>query len=339
MLNSPRLDVAAYQKGILEGDRFILAKAITLVESVLPADQDLATRVINAVLPHVGNSRRIGITGAPGVGKSTFIEAFGKTFIDSGKKVAVLTIDPTSQVTGGSILGDKTRMQELAKATGAFIRPSPSGRTLGGVAAQTREAMLLCEAAGFDIIIVETVGTGQSEIAIRNMVDFFLLLMQPGSGDELQGIKKGIVEMADAIAITKADGDNLNAAKATQADFQHALHLLKTQRHGWTPKVVTCSALTNIGLREIRDMINNFYDELTAAGAIEANRKHQKTSWFKDHFNLLLSIDPQQFPELAGEEKNLEIKIESGKISPREAAQELLNAYHQAIVRASTNRS
>ncbi|MDQ2658639.1 MAG: methylmalonyl Co-A mutase-associated GTPase MeaB [Bacteroidota bacterium] len=333
MFNSPRLDLAAYRNGILGGDRFILAQAITLVESVLPADQDLAGDVINAVLPYAGNSLRIGITGAPGVGKSTFIEAFGKMFIDSGKKVAVLTVDPSSQLTGGSILGDKTRMQELARDPRAFIRPSPSGRTLGGVASQTREAMLLCEATGFEIIIVETVGTGQSEIAIKNMVDFFLLLMQPGSGDELQGIKKGIVEMADAVAITKADGDSLKTAKATQADFQHALHLLKPQRMGWTTKVVTCSALTGAGMQEIHDLINNFNKQLSASGDIEANRKRQQTSWFQEHFHLLLSLDPKQFPDLAEEEKNLLIRIQSGSISPRRAAREMLLAYHRVISR------
>ncbi len=331
MLNSPRLDLPAYQNGILRGDRFILAQAITLVESALPADQDLAGEVINAVLPYAGNSLRIGITGAPGVGKSTFIEAFGKMFIDAGKKVAVLTIDPSSQLTEGSILGDKTRMQELARDPRAFIRPSPSGRTLGGVASQTREAMLLCEAAGFEIIIVETVGTGQSEIAIKNMVDFFLLLMQPGSGDELQGIKKGIVEMADAVAITKADGDNLKAAKATQADFQHALHLLKPQRSGWTTKVVACSALKGAGMQEIHDMIDDFHKQLSASGYIEANRKRQHTSWFQEHFYLLLSLDPKQYPDLAEEEKNLKLRIQAGSISPRQAAREMLLAYHRAI--------
>lgn len=238
-----RLQLDDYKAGILAGDRIVLARAITLIESALPEDQRLAGEVIDTVMAHAGNSLRMGITGAPGVGKSTFIESFGKTLIQDGRKVAVLTIDPTSQVTGGSILGDKTRMHELAKEPRAFIRPSPSGQTLGGVASHTRETILLCEAAGFDYIIVETVGTGQSEYAVKNMVDFFLLLIQPGSGDELQGIKKGIVEMADAIAVTKADGDNIKTARATRADFQHALHMQQAQRPGWTPKVVACSSV------------------------------------------------------------------------------------------------
>ena len=225
-----RLQLNDYKEGILAGDRIVLARAITLIESALPEDQQLAGEVLDTVMAHTGNSLRMGITGAPGVGKSTFIESFGQTLIRAGKKVAVLTIDPTSQITGGSILGDKTRMQELANERGAFIRPSPSGQTLGGVASHTRESILLCEAAGFDYIIVETVGTGQSEYAVKHMVDFFLLLIQPGSGDELQGIKKGIVEMADAIAVTKADGDNTKAAKATRVDFQHALHTIEAMK-------------------------------------------------------------------------------------------------------------
>lgn len=278
-MNSSRLQLKEYKKGILEGDRVVLAKAITLIESTLPKDQDLADEVLDTIISFTGNSLRIGITGAPGVGKSTFIESFGKTLIDSGKKVAVLTIDPTSQITSGSILGDKTRMHELAKAPRAFIRPTPSGHTLGGVAAHTRETILLCEAAGFEVIIVETVGTGQSEIAIKSMVDFFLLLMQPGSGDELQGIKKGIVEMADAIAITKADGDNIKPAKATQADFQHALHMLQPQPSGWIPKVVTCSALNFTGLEEILTMIEAFKKQLLSSGHFETNRQNQHTSW------------------------------------------------------------
>ena len=209
MSNSSRLTAEGYKKGILGGDRVILARAITLMESALTEDQSLANEVLDSVISYSGNSIRLGITGAPGVGKSTFIELFGKSLTTRGRKIAVLTVDPTSQITRGSILGDKTRMADLARDPRAFIRPSPSGHTLGGVAAHTRETILLCEAAGFDTIIVETVGTGQSEITVKNMVDFFLLLIQPGSGDELQGIKKGIVEMADAVVITKADGDQL----------------------------------------------------------------------------------------------------------------------------------
>lgn len=330
-MNSSRLHVEEYKKGILGGDRIVLAKAITLVESTLEDDQRLADEVLDSIIPQTGNSIRIGITGAPGVGKSTFIESFGKVLLDSGKKIAVLTIDPTSQLTSGSILGDKTRMQELAKDQRAFIRPTPSGPTLGGVAVYTRETILLCEAAGYETIIVETVGTGQSEIAIKSMVDFFLLLMQPGAGDELQGIKKGIVEMADALAITKADGDNLTAAKATQADFQHALHLLHPQPSGWVPRVVTCSALESKGLREIQSMIEAFRNQLSSTGYFQANRRGQQTGWFRDRFNFLLALDPKQFPAVAEAERNLQALIASDTISPRNAARGLLDVYHRAV--------
>ena len=320
-----------YKKGILAGDRIVLAKAITLMESTLPSDQRLAGEVLDAIITRAGNSLRIGITGAPGVGKSTFIESYGKTLIETGNKVAVLTIDPTSQITKGSILGDKTRMQGLATEPHAFIRPSPSGLSLGGVAPHTRETILLCEAAGFNMIIVETVGTGQSEFAVKDMVDFFLLLMQPGAGDELQGIKKGIIEMADAIAITKADGDNIKAARATQTDFQHAMHMQHPQRSGWTPKVVTCSALQNAGLTEISKLIHDYRKQLSASGYLEANRRDQNMVWFRDRFQYLLTIDPGQFPEVTGAEVALQKLVQSGSLSPRQAAQNLLDEYHKAI--------
>jgi LAO/AO transport system kinase len=320
-----------YKKGILEGDRTILAKAITLVESTLPHHQQLAGEVVEAIFPCTGNSIRVGITGAPGVGKSTFIESLGKALIASGRKVAVLTIDPSSQLTGGSILGDKTRMQELAKDPRAFIRPSPSGQTLGGVAAHTRETILLCEAAGFDFIIVETVGTGQSEIAVKSMVDFFLLLMLPGSGDELQGIKKGIVEMADAIGITKADGENLPRAQATQADFEHALHLLQPPASGWIPKVVSCSALRSTGIPDIMELIEQYYQQMLASGYLQMNRSDQQTYWFQQHFQYLLSIDPKRFKQLEEEEQKLKRLVDAQELSPRAAARQLLNRYHQEI--------
>lgn len=329
-MNSSRRQVEDYKKGILRGDRVVLAKAITLVESALPQDQRLAGDLLDAVIAHSGDSMRIGITGSPGVGKSTFIESFGKVLLDSGRKLAVLTIDPTSQLTSGSILGDKTRMQNLAKDPRAFIRPTPSGPALGGVAAYTRETILLCEAAGYDFVIVETVGTGQSEIAIKNMVDFFLLLMQPGSGDELQGIKKGIVEMADAIAVTKADGQNLKAAEATQADFQHALHFFQPQPSGWAPIVVSCSAVGFKGIGEIQSMIETFRKQVSASGYFHVNRQNQQTSWFRDHFHYLLALSPKQFPQVAEAERNLKGLVQSNKISPRKAAQELLDVYHRA---------
>ena len=326
-----RLSLEQYQNGILKGDRVVLAKAITLIESTLPQDQQLAGEVINAIFPNTGKAFRLGITGSPGVGKSTFIEAFGKTVLASGKKLAVLTIDPTSQLTYGSILGDKTRMQDLARNAQAFIRPSPSGRTLGGVATHTRETILLCEAAGFDFIIVETVGTGQSEVSIKHMVDFFLLLVQPGAGDELQGIKKGIMEMADAVVITKADGDNLPSARTAQADFQQALHLQRPQPSGWSPKVVVCSAIALTGLEEIYTMVLQYKNQLSASGYFQAQRQQQLGEWFRDQFNYLLSIDPQQFQTVKDQERRLEGLVKAGKQSPRKAAQDLLDAYHLAV--------
>lgn len=334
-MNSSRLLPEEYKKGILTGDRVILARAITLVESTLPEDQRLAAEVLDAIISQTGKSIRLGVTGAPGVGKSTFIESFGKTIIETGKKIAVLTIDPTSQLTQGSILGDKTRMDDLAKSPMAFIRPTPSGYTLGGVATNTRETILLCEAAGFEVIIVETVGTGQSEIAIKTMVDFFLLLMLPGSGDELQGIKKGIVEMADAIAITKADGENLIRARAAQADFQQALHLLQPQPSGWIPKVLTCSAIHRTGLREIHTMIEQYKNHLYASGYFQANRQNQQTLWFKEHFSYLMAIDYKRFPEVEEAELALRNHVQSQNMPPRKAARQLLEKYYEAIMNGS----
>jgi LAO/AO transport system kinase len=330
-LNSSRLQVEAYQKGILAGDRVILAKAITLVESTLPEDQQLAGEIIDAVTLGTENSLRIGITGAPGVGKSTFIEAFGKMITEKGKKIAVLTIDPTSRKTGGSILGDKTRMEQLAKNPMAFIRPTPSGLALGGVASHTRESMILCEAAGYEVIVVETVGVGQSEYAIKSMVDFFLLLMLPGSGDELQGLKKGIIEMADAIAITKADGENVSRANAAKSDFQHAMHFLRTQTPGWKTGIITTSALAFKGIDEVWEIIQQFKQQLSISGFFAENRHHQKAEWFKEHFNFLLSIDYKQFPSVEIKADKLLQLIQSQKISPRKAALQLLEMYHGEI--------
>jgi LAO/AO transport system kinase len=254
-----RLPTEEYAKGIISGDRVILAKAISLAESSLTEDQQQTAELL-AHLTHKNTAIRIGITGVPGVGKSTFIEAFGKYVTSLNKKIAVLTIDPSSQLTKGSILGDKTRMDELSKNPLAFIRPSASGNTLGGTTGRTRECILLCEAAGYEVIVVETVGVGQSETGVKNLVDFFLLLMLAGAGDELQGIKKGIMEMADALVITKADGDNVKRAKEAQADYQHALHLFSDAASGWKPKVLTSSALENKGIKEVWDTILNFKD-------------------------------------------------------------------------------
>ncbi|TXK51578.1 methylmalonyl Co-A mutase-associated GTPase MeaB [Pontibacter qinzhouensis] len=275
-----RFSAETYVAGILAGDRMMLSRAITLVESRLASDQELAQQVINQVLPHTGNSFRIGITGVPGVGKSTFIEAFGNYLIEQqDKKLAVLAIDPTSQRTGGSILGDKTRMESLSHHPHAFIRPSPAGKSLGGVTKSTRETILLCEAAGYDAIFVETVGVGQSETAVHGMVDFFLLLMLAGAGDELQGIKRGIMEMADAIAITKADSNNQLKAKAAKAEYQNALHLYPLPASGWLPRVSVCSALKETGLEQIWQTMADYLEHTQQNGFFEQKRREQNLQW------------------------------------------------------------
>ena len=264
-------------EAILTGDRRALAKAITLVESQRPQDVETAQTLLKTLLPHTGNSIRIGITGVPGVGKSTFIEAFGQHVIEKGHRLAVLAVDPSSPVAGGSILGDKTRMEALSREEAAFIRPSPAGRALGGVAFKTRESLLLCEAAGFDIILVETVGVGQSEHQVAGMVDFFLLLMLPGGGDELQGIKKGNLELADAIVVNKADGASESLARTTQQHYRSAMSLLRHDDF-WEPKVMTCSALQRQGIEDIWNMISEYADASRANGAFAEVRAEQNLS-------------------------------------------------------------
>lgn len=330
-MNNARLSISQFKEGILKGDRITLARAITLVESSLYADQEIASKLIDSVLDYSGNSVRIGITGVPGVGKSTFIEAFGNLLTKNNKKVAILTIDPSSQLTKGSILGDKTRMEELSKNKLAFIRPSSTGDTLGGVTNRTRESILLCEAAGYEVIIVETVGVGQSEIAVKNMVDFFLLLMLAGAGDELQGMKKGIMEMADAIAITKADGDNTKRATEAQAEYQQALHLQQPRASGWSAKTLTCSALTNTGIENMWKIILDYTDRTKTNGYFQRNRQQQNVSWFHEYFLHLQRLDFLNFEKLKDKRAQLEQQIEDGIISPNHAALNLLHAYHQAI--------
>src|SRR5690606_25516751 len=264
----------------------MLARAITLVESALPTDQELAGELIRELMPFTGNSLRIGITGVPGVGKSTFIDLFGKQLVDQGYKIAVLTVDPSSQHTGGSILGDKTRMENLARDKRAFIRPSPAGLALGGVGAKTRESMLLCEAAGHGIIIVETVGVGQSEITVKGMVDFFLLLMLAGAGDELQGIKKGIMEIADAVVINKSDGENLENAKKAKSAYKNALHLFPLGQNNWSIPVTTASSLTGEGLGEVFEMIQKYQLQMTSSGFWESNRAEQRLNWLDENLQL-----------------------------------------------------
>ncbi len=274
-----------YADGILRGDRVVLGRAITLVESSLPVHRELASAILEKCLPHTGRSFRIGITGPPGVGKSSFIEAFGGKLVrEHGRRLAVLAIDPSSQVSGGSILGDKTRMERLGTEPNAFIRPSPAGSSLGGVANCTHESMLLCEAAGFDTVFIETVGVGQSETAVAGMVDFFLLLLLPGAGDELQGIKRGIVEMADLIAINKADGERIELAKAAKKDYALALHLFPEKESGWLPKAVTCSALTGEGLDELWGLLVDYQAVVKGNGWFERHRTYQSFQHFQEGF-------------------------------------------------------
>lgn len=326
-----RLSLPDYYEGILSQNRVVLGQAITLVESQLPEDAALASALVDKILPHTGNTLRVGITGVPGVGKSTFIETFGNLLIEGGKKLAILTIDPSSQLTHGSILGDKTRMESLSKNPQAFIRPSASGSALGGVAYKTRESMLLCEAAGFDIILIETVGIGQSETAVKNMVDFFLLLMLAGAGDELQGIKKGVMEMADALVITKADGDNKTKAGNAAAEYQHALHLFQPPASGWIPQILTCSALENAGIQEVNEVIWRYVQQTKVSGYWKANRQQQNTVWFHDCFQHLLKDDLHSFLELRTTIEELEQQVISQEISSQEAARNLIMGYHKAI--------
>lgn len=321
------MSLTEYYEGILNHNRVVLGQAITLIESQLPSDAALASALLDKILPHTGNTLRIGITGVPGVGKSTFIESFGNLLIENGKKLAVLTIDPSSQLTQGSILGDKTRMDSLSKNPLAFIRPSASGSVLGGVAYKTREALLLCEAAGFDVILIETVGIGQSETAVKNMVDFFLLLMLAGAGDELQGIKKGIMEMADAIVITKADGDNKLKASKAASEFQHAFHLFQPPPSGWIPTVLTCSALENQGLTEVWDTITRFEEKLKASDYWMSNRQQQSVHWLQESFYNLIQQEIQRLPELQEEFLLIENQVVAGTLSTYHAAKLLLQKF------------
>lgn len=318
-----KVDTAYYIEGIKKGDRRCLSKAITLIESVLPEHQDHARTIIDTLLPVTGKSIRLGVTGVPGVGKSTFIESLGLYLVKENYKVAVLAVDPSSRRSGGSILGDKTRMEHLAAEKNAFIRPSPSGSTLGGVAAKTRETMLLCEAAGFDVVIVETVGVGQSETAVSSMVDFFLVLMLAGAGDELQGIKKGIMEMADAIAINKSDGDNRSKAEKARQDYENALHYLTPSSSVWQPEVHTVSALEHIGIDAIWNMVLRHHTVFEQSGEGERKRKKQAVEWMKQMVEEELK---HRFYTHSYVKKNLpEIihSIENGLLSPGSAFKKL----------------
>jgi LAO/AO transport system kinase len=317
-------DVERLAAGVRAGDRRMLAKAITLVESTRHDHQESAQALLERLLPATGKAVRVGITGVPGVGKSTFIEAFGLYLIGHGKRVAVLAVDPSSARTGGSILGDKTRMAKLSAAPEAFIRPSPSGGSLGGVARRTREAMLVAEAAGYDVVIVETVGVGQSEIAVNAMVDFFLVLMLAGAGDELQGIKKGIIEIADALAINKADGDNLARAQQAATQYIAALNLFRHTSPTWDPPVVTLSALEMRGMDEIWRIIQDHRAKLGATGELDAKRREQQRVWF---WNVVEEGIKSRFlarPDVRAELGALEEAVAAGRTSPTAAARRVL---------------
>ena len=326
-----RLPLNQYVDGVLGGDRILLARAITVIESILPADGELAASILNGVLPHTGGALRTGITGVPGAGKSTFIDALGIYLIrERGENVAVLSVDPSSPISGGSILGDKTRMERLAVEEKAFIRPSPSQGHLGGVARHTRETMLLCEAAGYRNILVETVGVGQSETAVRSMTDFFLLLMLAGAGDELQGMKRGIIEMLDGMAINKADGDNKLKAERARSEYAGALHLFPASNDGWTPRVLTCSSTTGAGIEAVWQMVLDHRALLEGNGYLVRNRNAQALEWMEE---LTMSGLDEIFRgdrAVAGRLPTLQEEVRQGRTTPFAASRELLDLFQHS---------
>ena len=320
-------DANYYIDGVLEGNRRVIAKTITLVESSLSAHQKTAKTIIDTLLPYSGKAVRIGITGVPGVGKSAFIESFGMMLLKDKHRIAVLAVDPSSKKSGGSVMGDKTRMERLSVEKSAFIRPSPSGGTLGGVARKTRETMIVCEASGFDVMIVETVGVGQSETTVASMVDFFLVLMLSGAGDELQGIKKGVLELADAVAITKADGDNIEKAKRARKEYETALHLINPSYANWSPPVVTCSALNLEGIKKIWKIILNHREKLKSTGGFEENRKNQSIDWMWSLVEEGLKDQFYKNPDIKKMLPKIKKEVERGKTAPTAAAYELLSSF------------
>ena len=326
-----KLTVDDYVEGVLSGNRMILSRAITLIESNAAVHFDMAQQVIQRLLPYTGKSTRVGITGVPGAGKSTFIEALGTKLCQAGHKVAVLAVDPSSTVTGGSILGDKTRMEQLSREPNAFIRPSPSGGTLGGLTRKSRETLLLCEAAGYDTILVETVGVGQSETTVRSMVDFFLLVVLTGAGDELQGMKKGVMELADAIVVNKADGDNKQRARVTRAEYERILQFLRQATENWTTHAYTCSAYTHEGVMELwQDVILKFMRQGKENGVLAKRRKQQTLSWVhamvEEHLHNLF----YRSPEIVNCKDDIESEVIEGKLSPTLAVQQFINIFSHA---------
>lgn len=326
-MNSIRSKISAIQAG----DRRELARAITLIESTLPEHRAQAEALISELMQHTGKSIRLGISGVPGVGKSTFIESFGLHLINQGHKVCVLAVDPSSPRTGGSILGDKTRMELLSRNQDAFIRPSPSSGTLGGVARRTREAILLCEAAGFDVVLVETVGVGQSEVAVADLVDMFLLLIVPGGGDELQGIKKGIVELADLIVVNKADGDLLPAAERAKRDYGAALHLLRSTSESWQPQIHLCSSLSGDGIDAIWDIVKDFKKIMKNNDAFAEKRAVQAKSWMWNEVHDTLTDELHATPSVASIIPAIEKATQFGELTPSEAARKILTAFKNRV--------
>jgi LAO/AO transport system kinase len=333
----PQLTVEAFTAGLKGGDRAVLAQAITLIESNRKADRLLADQLLQAVLPLTGRAHRVGITGVPGVGKSTTIDQLGLNLVDAGHKVAVLAVDPTSTRTGGSILGDKTRMSRLSQSPHAFIRPSPTSGTLGGVARKTRETLALCEAAGFDVVIVETVGVGQSETTVAEMVDVFVVLLLAGAGDDLQGIKKGIIELADMIAINKADGDNIPRATAAAAEYQSALHILTPYDAIWQPPVLTISGRDDRGLDRLWDTVQQHRTRMVETGAFQRRRQQQAVGWMRALMQERLMALAGATPELARKKLELESAVEAGTMNAPAAVDALLALMQLAP--PSTNRA
>ena len=320
----PRLSIEAFESGVKSGDRGVLAQAITLIESRDDEDAKLAQELLTRLLSLTGKARRVGVTGVPGVGKSTFVDSLGMKLIAQGSKVAVLAIDPSSSISGGSILGDKTRMGRLSLEPNAFIRPSPSGLTPGGIARRTRETMLLCEAAGFDVVLVETVGVGQGETAVAEMVDFFLVLMLPGAGDELQGIKKGVLELADVIAVNKSDGDGAALARVALGELKAALRYVPRKRGDWAPQAVAISARTGDGLDELWQLVGQHHDALEQSGGLVELRHDQQRAWMWSLITERLEQTFRQHPGVANKLPQLEAEVRAGRMTPTSAADALL---------------
>jgi len=338
-LNEPR-DAAALAEAVRDGDRRALARAITLIESTRLDHRATANSLLERLMPHTGGSIRLGISGAPGVGKSTFIEALGNHVIDQGHRVAVLTVDPSSARSGGSILGDKTRMETLSRRDEAYIRPTPAGRVLGGVARRSREALLVCEAAGFDVIVVETVGVGQSETRVAEMTDMFVLLLQPGGGDELQGIKRGIMELADLVLLNKADGELKKLAGRTAADYHHALRLLQPRSPHWQVEVRTCSARDRTGIAEAWEAVTRHQSALAESGELAAQRVRQARGWMWSELQDALVADLQHDPALRDRLPELEEAVVAGRLPATTAAERLLEVYlGREVKQASPPRS